>query len=758
VLDAMADPVLVVSPVRDPAGEISDLRIEYANQAAEAEAGAIDPSGDLVGRSLLDLSPTLRSSGRFDAYVRVIEQGGTDLVESITLDPSSGAPSSASDIRASRAADRLLIVARDVTKRVRSEREREEAETRLRALIASLPHAVLLLDADGAIVSADGSVRDILGFEPEEIGGVALDGLVPGVAAALDAGHRRGSAAASSVPTNRRDLTARRRDGSDASVEVALSPIELDGRAMVLATVTDVTEHRRRRKLLEDRESDLEEAQRVARVGSWTLDPATGEATWSAEMYRILGLDPDDPPVDLPDISTLFTADSVERVTAAIGAAVASGASWRMDLELVGEPGPTGWVESIGIAERDASGGVHRIRGTMQDITAQRDLEAQLRKAQRLEAVGQLAGGIAHDFNNLLTVIRGYAETVADELDGGDPQVHADLHQILGASDRAAGLVRQLLAFARRQVLAPEILDPDAVVKGLVPMLRRLLGEHIEIATVLQAGAARVQVDPGQLEQVIVNLAVNARDAMPDGGPLTIETRVVELDEPYTTDHVGEVVPGPHVLLTVTDAGQGMDPGTRARIFEPFFTTKEAGKGTGMGLATVFGIVNQSGGSIQVYSEPGRGTTFKLYFPIAVQSADAQPRATPVANPSVTKPRTILVVEDDAAVRGFTRRSLEEAGHRVLEAANGAAALALSNDHAGPIDALVTDVIMPNMLGHELAERLVGDRPELRVLFVSGFTENSVIHHGVPRPGVAFLPKPFSRGEIADAVAGVLAG
>ncbi len=627
-------------------------------------------------------------------------------------------------------------------------------EERLRVLLRSLPNAVLVIDQAGTILSADGRVLEIFGYDGDALVGASVDLLVPEAMQAAHPGHRR-SYTDSPRPRHMggSDVAARRRDGTEVAVEITLNPIVLGGRPLVMATVTDVAEARAHRQELEQREHELEEAQRVARLGSWTLDPASGKATWSREMYRILGLDPNDRPVDLPDITALFKADSVERVTAAIGRAIENAEPWRLDLELVGPPGPRGWVESIGSAERDASGRIRRIRGTMQDVTAQRDLEARLDQAHRLETLGQLAGGIAHDFNNLLTAIRGYAELVAQDLEDPDARSHADIAQILQTSDRAAGLVRQLMAFARRQVLAPEVLDPDAVIDALVPMLRRLLGEHIEITTLLQSGPARIKVDPGQLEQVIVNLAVNARDAMVDGGPLTIETRVVDLDRPYASEHLGDVTPGPHVLLAVTDAGRGIEPGVQARIFEPFFTTKEQGKGTGMGLATVFGIVRQSGGSIYVYSEPGQGTTFKLYLPVASGSIPERAAEVAVETERPLEPRTILIVEDDAAVRGFTRRALEAAGHRVLDAEGGAAALAVSHAHRGTIDLLVTDAVMPAMPGHELAGRLLAERPDLRVLYVSGFTESTVIHHGIRAPGVAFLPKPYNRREVTDAVA-----
>ena len=308
------------------------------------------------------------------------------------------------------------------------------------------------------------------------------------------------------------------------------------------------------------RERDLDEIERIAHVGSWTLDPQTGKATWSDEMYRILGLDPAGAAVDLPDISTLFVPDSVERVGAAVARAIETGESWHEELELAGPGG--GLVLSNGIAELDEGGRVVRIHGTMQDVTARRELESQLRQSQRLEAIGQLAGGIAHDFNNLLTAMRGYADLARSTLEPSHPAT-PDLDSVISAADRAAALVGQLLAFSRKQVLKPQVLDPAAVVDELLPMLRRLLGEGIELTAAADPNLGRIQVDPGQLGQVIVNLAVNARDAMPRGGRLVIETMNVELDETYVSSHFGATA-GSHVAVAVSDTGTGMDEGTQA--------------------------------------------------------------------------------------------------------------------------------------------------------------------------------------------------
>jgi len=335
--------------------------------------------------------------------------------------------------------------------------------------------------------------------------------------------------------------------------------------------------------------------------------------------------------------------------------------------------------------------------------------------------------------------------------------VIANADRAVANADRAAALTRQLLAFSRNQVLQPQVLDPAAIVESIVPMLCRLLGEHVELASHQAPGLGCITVDPSQLEQVIVNLAVNARDAMPDGGKLTIELSNVEFDPAYMASHPG-AVPGPYLLLAVSDTGIGMDEETRVRIFEPFFTTKESGHGTGMGLATVYGIVKQSGGFIYVYSEPGHGTTFRIYLPRVTEERPAAVTENPAVRPSSSGTETILLVEDEPAVRGFARRTLEDHGYIVLEAASGADALSIVASHAGPIALLVTDVVMPGLQGHQLAEQLAAARPEIRTLYVSGFTESSVIHHGVPDHGVAFLPKPFSAETLSRAVRRVIDG
>ena len=385
---------------------------------------------------------------------------------------------------------------------------------------------------------------------------------------------------------------------------------------------------------------------------------------------------------------------------------------------------------------------------------ALRESEEQLRQSQKLEALGTLAGGVAHDFNNLLSVILGFAQ-ISAQAAPGDGTLRDDLAQISEAATRAAGLVKQLLAFSRKQVLQPQIVDLNHVVTRMESMLTRVIGEDVVLKTTLEPRLARIKADPGQLEQVIMNLVVNARDAMPTGGTIQIETRTVQLDARYER-RPEAIAAGPAVMLAVSDTGVGMSETTRRRVFEPFFTTKPPGKGTGLGLSTVYGIVRQSGGSITVYSKPGEGCTFRCYFPpTAVEPKGSD--VTPFDDMS-TGTETVLVTEDEAQMRLLLRRCLASRGYTVLEASHGGEALEVVARHHGPIDLLVTDVVMPHMSGKELAQRLQADRPELRVLFISGYSDEAIERHGVLAPGAAFLQKPLHPDVLARTVRQILDG
>jgi PAS domain S-box-containing protein len=404
-------------------------------------------------------------------------------------------------------------------------------------------------------------------------------------------------------------------------------------------------------------------------------------------------------------------------------------------------------------AFRDAQGNVIGVVGISRDVTELKRLEEQFRQAQKMEAVGRLAGGVAHDFNNLLTVINGYSEIVFGGLRTEDPN-REPLAEIQKAGERAANLTRQLLAFSRKQVLRPQVVSLNELLGELHKLLTRLIGEDVELSLVPDPDLGLAKVDPGQFEQAVINLAVNARDAMPRGGRLTIETHNAELDEGYAGRNP-EARPGRYVLVAVGDTGHGMDEATLARVFEPFFTTKEVGKGTGLGLAIVYGFVKQSGGHVEVSSEPGRGTIFKVYLPRAAETAPSM-RSSPGLLKVPKGTETVLLVEDEDAVRTLARLVLQSSGYTVLEARDGQEGLGVAQQHPGTIQLLVTDLVMPRMSGRQLADLLTDTRPSLQVLFLSGYTDEAVLRHGGTDAGVALLQKPFSPIGLARKVREVL--
>ena len=509
---------------------------------------------------------------------------------------------------------------------------------------------------------------------------------------------------------------------------------------------------RRRKKaeaLLGQSEASLELAQSITHIGSWDHDLIQRRLRWSNETYRIFGYALEKPAASFDLFLERVHPDDREAVMRTSQAARASGGAYTAEHRIIRPDGSVRLVQQQAEVIRDNQGRALRMIGTTQDITDIRHLEEQLRHSQKLEAVGQLAGGIAHDFNNLLTAINGYSELVLGQLRSQD-SIRPEVEEIRKAGERAATLTRQLLAFSRKQVLQPRIINLNTIVAGMDKMLHRVLGEDILLQTHLAADLGQVRADPGQIEQVILNLALNARDAMPKGGQLTLETSNAARDEDYARTHQ-EVVAGSYALLAITDSGYGMDLATQARIFEPFFTTKEPGKGTGLGLSMVYGIVKQSGGHIWVYSEPGRGTTFKIYLPLCldsiepVDSADATAKGSPGSE-------TVLVVEDESTVRNFVRLVLARNGYRVLEAVNGKQALELSLHHRGEILLMIADVVMPEIGGLQLAQELAALRPQMRVLYVSGYTENAMMRQGILDSEIAFLQKPFTMEALLQKV------
>jgi PAS domain S-box-containing protein len=492
----------------------------------------------------------------------------------------------------------------------------------------------------------------------------------------------------------------------------------------------------------------------AAHMGLWELDTATGALTWSATMAPVFGLQPEQAPATIEEFIQLIHPDDRHMVETSLSQAGQTGTDFREEFRVVWPDGSTHWI--VGRARMltgIAAGSPHWL-GIGMDIDERKLLEAQFRQAQKMEAVGQLAGGVAHDFNNLLTSILGYTGFVMDTF-GPQDRRRADLDEVVKAGQRAAGLTRQLLAFSRKQVLQPTRLDMNGLVTGMQKMLGRLIGEQIELVPNLAPGLDAVRADSGQLEQVLMNLAVNARDAMPSGGRLTIQTANVELDQSFL--HEAVVIPGPYVMLAVSDTGVGMSEATKNRLFEPFFTTKEPGRGTGLGLATVYGIVKQSGGFVWVYTELGKGTAFKVYLPRATDVGDVVEQSVPDRAPAAGT-ETVLVVEDETAVRLLTCRILEDANYRVFDAPNPQQAEALFDKHPGEFHVLVTDVVMPGSTGPKLFERLVRRQPNLKVLYVSGYTNTAIIEDGEIDPAMELLQKPFSANALKRRVREVLDG
>ena len=518
----------------------------------------------------------------------------------------------------------------------------------------------------------------------------------------------------------------------------------------------DVEKQKRAEEIVAQRDFQFSEAQRIARVGSWEYDVATSLNTWSEEMCRVLGQPPGAVASLDAMIGQVFDVDR-PRVRAAVDRALSHCESFSIECRIRCPDDTVRSVHARGAAICDETGRPSRIVGTLQDVTERRQLQEQLQQSQKMEAVGQLAGGVAHDFNNVLTAIKSFSELVALELPESSP-LRDDVQEITAAADRAAALTRHLLAFSRRQMLQPVVLDLNGVVEGVTKLLVRLIGIEVHCETALAPNLGHVLADPGQLEQVVINLAVNARDAMPNGGTLTLETANVTVDLRHASrlSGVETAEPGDYVVLTVSDTGEGMDRATQARIFEPFFTTKETGKGTGLGLSTVYGIVRQSGGYVSVYSEIGRGTTFRIYLPRVTGDVHVQ-AAKPVVIHTPNGKSTILLVDDDEAVRTVATRILTRAGYTVLAASSPKEAEAIWADHTGPIHLLMTDLMMPGMNGGELASRLLESRKDTRVLYTSGYTNETVIRRGLIIPDMPFLAKPFTIDDVIRKVREALA-
>ena len=582
----------------------------------------------------------------------------------------------------------------------------------------------------------------IFGTRPEDFDGTlesAAEGFHPEDRAKVEAAIRRGLERGEA---NSEEYRILRPDGSvrvvwgqgDIVRDAGGRPIRMVG------TILDITDRRRAVEAMVQSEQRLRLALSAARMGVWEWEPG-GEMTWSDELHEITGVEPGEFGGTYEACLELVHPEDRAGVDTAVQEALAShsGDGYEIEHRIVRPDGETRWVQGKGRVFRDQAGVPLRMAGVLIDVSERKDLETQLLQSQKMETVGQLAGGIAHDFNNLLTAILGSVELAVPALARGE-DVDEYLETIQGAADRAGRLTNQLLTFARRQRVAPRTFDLNELVRELDRILRRSLGENVELVTLQAEDVWSVHADPGQIEQVLVNLAVNAREAMPEGGEVTLETSNVESGAGSPLPIRG-LEPGEYVRASVRDNGIGMTEDVRSKVFEPFFTTK--GAGSGLGLASSYGIALQSGGTIRVASEPGRGSTFDLYLPRA--RGDPEPIGEHPPQPAPIGTETVLVVEDQSTLRSLVVTKLRAQGFTVLDASNGEEALRLAAEHRGPMHALVTDVVMPRMGGPELARKLRGGRPDVRVLFVSGFAGCEPLDEDGER--AAFLRKPFTLTE-----------
>ena len=624
------------------------------------------------------------------------------------------------------------------------------SEARYRAIVELAFDCIITIDEHGIVTEFNPAAERTFGYGREKAVGQELATLI--IPPSLREAHRRGLAhhvdtGVGPVIGKLIEIAAMRADGTEFPAELAITAIESSGPSrMFTGVVRDITRRKRAEAALVESERAYRSTFDDAPLG---IAQVSIEGRWlrvNRHLASILGYQADD--LSGEPFLDIFHPDDrpMELMTEANRSGAREERVRRKDGQVV-------WVRLTISALRDAAGMPRHFIVIMEDVSERRRLEDRLRQSQKMEAIGRLAGGVAHDFNNLLTAILGYSQLLAEALDPDDPKRH-EVEEIVNAAERSAALTGQLLAFSRKQVLLPTILNLNTLIENTSVLLGRLIGEHIDLTTRLAPDLEPVRADVTQLEQIVINLAVNARDAMPSGGRLTIETANTELDGTPGT-HPAAPEAGRYVMLAVSDTGVGMDAETQRRLFEPFFTTKEQGQGTGLGLATVYGIVKQSGGFIWGYSEPGQGATFKVYLPASSGTVASTPRRT-ASVPKREGTETILVVEDERAVRVMTRIILERSGYHVLEAATPDEALRLFREHVETIDLLITDVVMPGSHGPALYKQLVAHRGPLKVLYMSGYTDDEIVHAGRLERGVNFIEKPFTAQKLTGKIREIL--
>ena len=645
---------------------------------------------------------------------------------------------------------------RDITERQQMAEALQKSEQRFRALIENSQDAIILLAADGTILYDSPSLFRILGYAPEErLGRKAYDFVCPEDRRKLEQSFFELVPRTGAVDSY--EARYLHKDGTPLAVEVVRTNLLHDPAVQaVVINFRDITKRRQAEKELRENEAKLSLALHASQMGVWELDIAGDRRMFDDQVCSLLGLDPARFTGSEAEFFAVVHPDDRDKIKQMRNTSIAQGVPYDADYRVVRPDGSIRYIRARGNLVRDEEGKPLKINGVIWDTTErwqgekeQEKLQAQLVQAQKMESVGRLAGGVAHDFNNMLMVILGNAELCQDTVEPAHPGYTA-LEEIIKGANHAQSLTSQLLAFARKQPIAPHVLDLNATISNMLNLLRRLIGEDVMIIWQPDAALWPVTLDPSQIDQILTNLIINARDAIQGTGTITIETRNTTLDQPYCDLHAG-ATPGNYVLLTVSDTGCGMDRETLAHIFEPFFTTKAFGKGTGLGLSMVYGIVKQNNGFISVYSEPGQGTQFKIYWPY-VLGENAHPAIGHAPAAAVGGDETILLVEDEEAVRAIARNFLSSLGYTVLAAEDPEKALRLAAEHPGEIQLLLTDVIMPGMNGRDLAQRLSEIRPSMKRLFISGFTADVLTQRGILADGLNFLGKPFTRDKLARKV------
>ncbi|HET6796456.1 MAG TPA: PAS domain S-box protein [Gemmatimonadales bacterium] len=628
------------------------------------------------------------------------------------------------------------------TRDITAQRQIQESAARLAAIVASSSDAIIGKTLQGVITSWNAAAERIFGFTAAEMIGESILRIIP--EELHEAEGQLLAQIARGEPLELWETIRCARDGSRLHVSVSVSPIRdpQDRVVGVSSIMRDMTERKRAQEMLAQSQERLQLALKAARMGIWHWDVPAGVLSWDEGLERLYDLPPGEKITGYEQFLQRVHPEDRPYVEKSIERATRRADELDYEFRIVLPNGRIRWLADQSRLVRDPDGKVLSLTGICLDITERKQVEERLRQAQRMESVGQLAGGIAHEANNMMSVVLGCADYVLQRSDLSEP-VRQDVEQIWRAAKRTAGVTQQLLAFSRRQVLQPQVIDLNDTVRGLEPILSRTLGESSGLRLHLSPQLGKVRADPGQLEQVLINLTLNARDAMSSGGRLTIETMNVFLDERYVAGKpVDTLQPGEFAALIVTDTGHGMDQDTLGKVFEPFFTTKGVGEGTGLGLSTAYGIVKQSGGFIWAYSEPGLGTTFKLYFPLIESSAGSVEGMLPVLPGQAEE--VVLIVEDESMVRSIMARTLRESGYTVLEASDGREALELLDARGTAVSLVVADVVMRGMGGRELSTKLAERWPQVPVLFTSGYTGLDVVRRGLMEEGCEFIQKPLA--------------